>query len=38
LINAQRWEEIFWIIALMPAAGVAIWMFLSRHQTVASRG
>src|SRR5262245_29844786 len=37
LISGQRWEEIFWIIALMPAFGVAIWMFLSRNQTVASR-
>jgi len=37
LINGQRWEEIFWIIALMPAAGVAIWMFLSRDQGLASR-
>jgi ACS family hexuronate transporter-like MFS transporter len=37
LISAQRWEEIFWIIALMPAAGVAIWMFLSRDQGLASR-
>jgi ACS family hexuronate transporter-like MFS transporter len=37
LIAGQRWEEIFWIIALMPAAGVAIWMFLSRNQSVASR-
>ena len=35
LISGQRWEEIFWIIALMPAAGVAIWMFLSRNQAVA---
>jgi hypothetical protein len=37
LIAGQRWEEIFWIIALMPAAGVAIWMFLSRNQGLASR-
>jgi MFS family permease len=37
LISGQRWEEIFWIIALMPAAGVAIWMFLSRDQAVAAR-
>ena len=37
LIAGQRWEEIFWIIALMPAAGVAIWMFLSRDQRLASR-
>ena len=35
LIAGQRWEEIFWIIALMPAAGVAIWLFLSRNQAVA---
>ena len=34
LISGQRWEEIFWIIALMPAAGIAIWMFLSRNQAV----
>jgi len=37
LISGQRWEEIFWIIALMPAAGVAIWLFLSRNQGLASR-
>jgi hypothetical protein len=37
LINGQRWEEIFWIIALLPAIGVAIWMFLSRNQGLASR-
>ena len=37
LISGQRWEEIFWIIALMPAVGVAIWLFLSRHQAVAAR-
>ena len=35
LISGQRWDEIFWIIALMPAAGVAIWLFLSRNQAVA---
>jgi ACS family hexuronate transporter-like MFS transporter len=37
LIAGQRWEEIFWIIALLPAVGVAIWLFLSRNQTVAAR-
>jgi hypothetical protein len=36
LIAGQRWEEIFWIIALLPAVGVAIWLFLSRSQTVAT--
>ena len=31
-MNAGRWEEIFWLIALLPAAGVAIWLVLSRNQ------
>ena len=35
LISGQRWEEIFWIIALMPAVGIAAWMVLSRNQTTA---
>ena len=35
LINAQRWEAIFWIIALLPAIGVALWLFLSREQAAA---
>jgi MFS transporter, ACS family, hexuronate transporter len=37
LISGQRWEEIFWIIALMPLAGVAVWWVLSRNQTSAAR-
>ncbi|HKE82489.1 MAG TPA: MFS transporter [Vicinamibacterales bacterium] len=37
LISGQRWEEIFWIIALMPAAGIAAWLVLSRNQTTAAR-
>jgi MFS family permease len=37
LISTQRWEEIFWIIALMPLAGIAAWMVLSRNQTTAAR-
>jgi ACS family hexuronate transporter-like MFS transporter len=37
LISGQRWEEIFWIIALMPLAGVAAWIALSRNQTTAAR-
>ena len=36
-MNDQRWEEIFWLIALLPAIGIAIWMVLSRNQTVAAR-
>jgi len=34
-MNAGQWEEIFWLIALMPAAGVAAWMVLSRGQATA---
>jgi len=37
LISGQRWEEIFWIIALMPLVGVGAWMVLSRNQVSASR-
>ena len=35
-MNAGRWEEIFWLIALLPAAGVAIWLVLSRNQAACS--
>jgi ACS family hexuronate transporter-like MFS transporter len=35
LIGGQRWEEIFWIIALLPAIGIAAWLVLSRDQTPA---
>ena len=31
-MNAGRWEEIFWLIALLPAAGVTFWLVLSRNQ------
>jgi hypothetical protein len=37
LINAQRWEEIFWVIALLPVVGIAVWLALSRNQTAAAR-
>jgi ACS family hexuronate transporter-like MFS transporter len=29
-MNNQRWEEIFWLIAILPAAGIACWLVLSR--------
>ena len=29
-IAQQRWEEIFWLIAVLPAIGIAMWMLLSR--------
>ena len=28
-MNGGRWEEIFWLIAVLPAAGVALWYVLS---------
>jgi ACS family hexuronate transporter-like MFS transporter len=31
-MNNQQWEQIFWLIALMPAAGVAMWLVLSRNE------
>jgi len=31
-LNAQRWGEIFWLIAVLPAVGVALWMALSARQ------
>jgi len=29
-MNDKRWEEIFWLIALLPAVGIAVWLVLSR--------
>jgi ACS family hexuronate transporter-like MFS transporter len=31
-MNAGRWEEIFWLIAVLPAIGITVWLFLSRRQ------
>jgi len=28
-MNGGRWEEIFWLIALLPAVGIALWYVLS---------
>jgi ACS family hexuronate transporter-like MFS transporter len=36
-MNNQRWEEIFWLIAVLPAVGIAVWLVLSRDQTAAAR-
>src|SRR5688500_8932969 len=30
LMDNQQWGTIFWIIALLPAGGTAVWLFLSR--------
>ena len=32
LFDQQRWSEAFWLVALCPAVGVAVWLFLSRGQ------
>jgi MFS transporter, ACS family, aldohexuronate transporter len=37
LMDNQRWDAIFWIIALLPAVGIAVWLALSRNQTAAAR-
>src|SRR6185503_17579344 len=29
-LNAQRWEEIFWLIAVLPSIGIVGWFVLSR--------
>jgi ACS family hexuronate transporter-like MFS transporter len=28
-MNARRWEEIFWLIAVLPAVGIGMWLLLS---------
>jgi predicted MFS family arabinose efflux permease len=32
LFNQQRYSEAFWIVALCPSVGVALWLFLSRRE------
>jgi ACS family hexuronate transporter-like MFS transporter len=32
-MNDKRWEEIFWLIAVLPAVGIAVWLVLSRDRT-----
>jgi MFS transporter, ACS family, aldohexuronate transporter len=32
-INGNRWEEIFWLIAVLPVVGIAVWLVLSRDRT-----
>jgi MFS transporter, ACS family, hexuronate transporter len=31
-MNAGRWEEIFWLIALLPLTGVVLWLILTRGE------
>lgn len=37
LMDNQQWDAIFWIIAILPAVGIAVWLALSRDQTAAAR-
>jgi ACS family hexuronate transporter-like MFS transporter len=32
LFDQQRWSEAFWLVALCPAVGITVWLFLSRGQ------
>jgi ACS family hexuronate transporter-like MFS transporter len=34
LFDQQRWAEAFWLVALLPAVGVAAWLLLSRGHRV----
>ena len=36
-MNDRRWEEIFWLIAVLPAIGIAMWLVLSRGEQNASQ-
>ena len=31
-MNGRRWEEIFWLIAVLPAVGIGAWLALSRRR------
>jgi ACS family hexuronate transporter-like MFS transporter len=33
LFDQQRWAEAFWLVAVLPVVGVAVWMVLSRDRT-----
>jgi hypothetical protein len=32
-MNGNHWEEIFWLIAVLPAVGIAVWYVLSWNDT-----
>jgi ACS family hexuronate transporter-like MFS transporter len=36
-MNGNQWEEIFWLIALLPAVGIAVWYVLSWNDTSPAR-
>jgi MFS transporter, ACS family, hexuronate transporter len=37
LMDNQQWGAIFWIIALLPVVGIAVWLVLSRNQTTVAK-
>lgn len=36
-LNQQRWGEVFWLIAVLPTIGIAVWLVLSRHRPAVLR-
>ena len=32
-MNQQQWAEIFWLIAVLPAVGIGLWLALSAKAT-----
>jgi len=36
LFNQHRYAEAWWIVALCPVVGVAVWLFLSRGREPAN--
>jgi MFS transporter, ACS family, hexuronate transporter len=36
-MNGNKWEEIFWLIAVLPAVGIAVWYVLSWNDTSPAR-
>jgi hypothetical protein len=34
-LNQQLWGEIFWLIAVLPAVGIGLWLALSRRPQTA---
>jgi MFS transporter, ACS family, aldohexuronate transporter len=35
-INGNRWQEIFWLIAVLPAVGIALWFVLTWNEKAAT--
>jgi MFS transporter, ACS family, hexuronate transporter len=35
-INGNRWQEIFWLIAVLPAVGIALWFVLTWNEKSAT--